>query len=366
MSEFSAAESAFMERALCLARQGQYTAHPNPMVGCVLVKDGNVVGEGWHALAGEPHAEINALQAAGENARGATAFVTLEPCAHHGKTPPCSESLIKAGVSEIVVARKDPNPRVDGKGLQALSDAGIPVRCGLMKSEVDSLLAGFLSRIERGRPYVRLKIACSIDGRIAMADGQSQWITGDEARADVQRLRARSGAIMTGIGTVLADDPSLTVRDASLNTHGTQPTRVVVDSKLRMPASAKMLKLPGTTVIACGDEHKGPDLVDAGAVLIRIAAKNGRLDLSAVLNQLALLHVNDLLVEAGPGLAGGLIEQKLVDELVIYQAPHIMGSETLGMFTTPGWTELADRQALQIVETCLVGDDTRITAILAE
>ena len=252
-----------MERALHLAKHGQYSAHPNPMVGCVLVKDGNVVGEGWHALAGEPHAEISALQAAGENARGATAFVTLEPCAHHGRTPPCSESLIQAGVSDVVVARKDPNPRVDGKGLQALSDAGIPVRCGLMKSEVDSLLAGFLSRIERGRPYVRLKIACSIDGRIAMANGQSQWISGDEARADVQRLRARSGAIMTGIGTVLADDPSLTVRDASLNKQGTQPIRVVVDSKLRMPASAKMLSLPGTTVIACGDEQKGRDLVDA-------------------------------------------------------------------------------------------------------
>ena len=366
MSEFSAAESAFMERALHLAKHGQYSAHPNPMVGCVLVKDGNVVGEGWHALAGEPHAEINALQAAGENARGATAFVTLEPCAHHGRTPPCSDSLIQAGVSEIVVARKDPNPRVDGKGLQALSDAGIPVRCGLMKSEVDSLLAGFLSRIERGRPYVRLKIACSIDGRIAMSNGQSQWISGDEAREDVQRLRARSGAIMTGIGTVLADDPSLTVRDASLNKQGTQPIRVVVDSKLRMPASAKMLRLPGITMIACGDEHKGQNLVDAGAVLIKIAAKNGRLDLSAVLNQLALLQVNDLLVEAGPRLAGGLIEQELVDELIIYQAPHIMGSETLGMFTTPAWTELADRQALRIVETCLVGNDTRITAKLAD
>jgi len=351
---------------LHLAKQGQYSAHPNPMVGCVLVKDGNVVGEGWHALAGEPHAEINALQAAGENARGATAFVTLEPCAHHGRTPPCSESLIQAGVSEVVVARKDPNPKVDGKGLQALSDAGIPVRCGLMKSEVDSLLAGFLSRIERGRPYVRLKLACSIDGRIAMANGQSQWISGDEAREDVQRLRARSGAIMTGIGTVLADDPSLTVRDTSLDTRGTQPMRVVVDSKLRMPASAKMLKLPGTTVFACGDEHKRQDLVDAGAVLITIAGKNGHIDLSAVLNQLALLQVNDLLVEAGPRLAGGLIEQKLVDELVIYQAPHIMGSETIGMFTTPGWTELADRQALKIVETCLIGNDTRITAVLAE
>jgi len=199
-----------------------------------------------------------------------------------------------------------------------------------------------------------------------MADGESQWITGDEARADVQRLRARSGAIMTGIGTVLADDPSLTVRNSTLNTHGTQPIRVVVDSKLRMPASARMLTLPGTTVIACSNDHKGRNLIDAGAVLIRIDSRHGLLDLSAVLNQLALLHVNDLLVEAGPRLAGGLIEAKLVDELVIYQAPHIMGSETMGMFTTPNWTELAHRQALQITETRLVGDDTRITARLAD
>ena len=366
MPEFTAAENTFMERALQLAKEGQYTAHPNPMVGCVLVKDGDVVGEGWHAVAGEAHAEINALQAAGDRAQGATAFVTLEPCAHHGKTPPCSESLIRAGVAEVVVAREDPDSRVNGRGLKTLSDAGVSVRCGLMKPEVDALLAGFLSRIERGRPFVRLKIACSIDGRIAMADGESQWITGAEARADVQRLRARSGAIMTGIGTVLADDPSLTVRDSTLNTHGTQPIRVVVDSKLRMPASARMLTLPGTTVIACSNDHKGRNLIDAGAVLIRIDSRHGLLDLSAVLNQLALLHVNDLLVEAGPRLAGGLIEAKLVDELVIYQAPHIMGSETMGMFTTPNWTELAHRQALQITETRLVGDDTRITARLAD
>jgi len=366
MPEFTAAESAFMERALSLATQGQYTAHPNPMVGCVLVRDGNVVGEGWHAVAGEPHAEINALLAAGDSARGATVFVTLEPCAHHGKTPPCIESLIRAGVSEVVVAREDPDPRVNGKGLKMLSDAGISVRCGLRKPEADALLAGFLSRIERGRPFVRLKIACSIDGRIAMADGQSQWITGDEARADVQRLRARSGAIMTGIGTVLADDPSLTVRDSSLNTHGGQPIRVVVDSKLRTPPTAKMLTLPGTTVIACSNDHKGRRLVDAGAVLIRIDGKHGLLDLSAVMSQLALLHVNDLLVEAGPRLAGGLVEQKLVDELVIYQAPHIMGSETMGMFMTPGWTELGDRQALHITETRRFGDDTRITAVPAD
>lgn len=362
MPEFSTAERAFMERALRLAKQGQYTAHPNPMVGCVLVKNGDVVGEGWHEVAGESHAEINALQAAGDETRGATAYVTLEPCAHQGKTPPCSESLIRAGVSEVVVAREDPNPNVDGKGLQALTAAGVAVRCGLMKREVDELLAGFLSRIERGRPYVRVKMACSIDGRIAMANGQSQWITGAEARADVQRLRARSGAIMTGIGTVLADDPSLTVRDPSLNKHGTQPVRVVLDSRLRMPLSAEMLGLAGTTLLVCSDDRNAKELTDAGAVVIKIDNERGRIDLSGVLNQLALLHVNDVLVESGPGVAGGLIEEKLVDELVIYQGPHIMGSETMGMFTTPGWTDLVDRQALHIIETCQVGNDTRITA----
>ena len=362
MPEFSTAECAFMERALRLAKQGQYSAHPNPMVGCVLVKNGGVVGEGWHEVAGESHAEINALQAAGDEARGATAYVTLEPCAHHGKTPPCSESLIRAGVSEVVISREDPNPNVDGKGLQALTAAGIAVRCGLMKGEVDELLAGFLSRIERGRPYVRVKMACSIDGRIAMANGQSHWITGAEARADVQRLRARSGAIMTGIGTVLADDPSLTVRDPSLNTHGTQPVRVVLDSGLRMPLSAEMLGLAGTTLLICSDDRNAKELVDAGAVVIKIDNEQGQIDLSGVLNQLALLHVNDVLVESGPGVAGGLIEEKLVDELVIYQAPHIMGSETMGMFTTPSWTDLVDRQALRIIETCQVGNDTRITA----
>ena len=349
-----------------LAEQAVFTAHPNPMVGCVLVRDGEVVGEGWHEVAGAAHAEINALQDAGDKAKGATAYVTLEPCAHHGKTPPCSTALIAAGVSEVVVACGDPHPMVDGKGLKALAAAGITVRSGLLQQQVEQLLAGFLSRVISIRPRVRLKIACSIDGRIAMANGQSHWITGEEARADVQRLRASSGAIMTGIGTVLADDPSLTVRDAALNPHGKQPIRVILDSELRMPMAAKMLALPGNTLVFCQNDQNAPGLVDAGAEVVRIDGVNGQIDLNAVLQQLADREVNDLLVEAGPAIAGQLIEQKLVDEFVIYQAPHIMGSETMGMVATPGWIDLADRQNLQITDSVQIGSDTRITAIPAD
>ncbi|MGI9270663.1 MAG: bifunctional diaminohydroxyphosphoribosylaminopyrimidine deaminase/5-amino-6-(5-phosphoribosylamino)uracil reductase RibD [Woeseiaceae bacterium] len=362
MPEFSKPESAFMQRAVQLAGNGQFSAHPNPMVGCVLVKDGEIVGEGWHEIAGEPHAEINALQSAGKKANGATAFVTLEPCAHHGKTPPCTDALIAAGVKEVVFARQDPNPKVDGKGMQALDGAGIVVRAGLMQQEVDELLAGFLSRVMHGRPRVRLKIACSIDGRIAMADGHSQWITGEEARADVQRLRGRSGAVMTGVGTVLADDPSLTVRDATFNPHDRQPLRVILDSGLRTPPAARLLSQPGETLIFCCDDQESRALTNAGAEVVQLKSAATVVDLNAVLKELGRRQINDLLVEAGPTVAGRLLEQGLIDELVIYQAPHIMGSETMGMFETPKWTQLADRQALQIMDVTQIGNDTRITA----
>ncbi|MDH3546939.1 MAG: bifunctional diaminohydroxyphosphoribosylaminopyrimidine deaminase/5-amino-6-(5-phosphoribosylamino)uracil reductase RibD [Gammaproteobacteria bacterium] len=366
MPDFSAADSAFMARALHLARRGQYTAHPNPMVGCVIVSDSEIVGEGWHEVAGDAHAEINALRAAGAKAQGATLYVTLEPCAHHGKTPPCASALIDAGIAAVVFALDDPFAGGDGRGEQALSDAGVTIRKGLMRESVQDLLAGFISRTTRGRPRVRLKIASSLDGRIAMKSGESQWITGPAARADVQRLRARSGAIMTGVGTVLADDPSLTVRDESIDTRGLQPLRVVVDGALRMPLSAEMLALPGDTLIYCADDGKRQPLVDAGGEVIKVSGQDGTVNLLQVLEDLAAREVNDLLVEAGPRLAGSLIAQKLVDELVIYQAPHIMGSETLGMFHTPTWTELADRQALTITDLRRVGNDTRITAQLAD
>jgi diaminohydroxyphosphoribosylaminopyrimidine deaminase/5-amino-6-(5-phosphoribosylamino)uracil reductase len=351
-----------MAQALRLAERGLYTAHPNPMVGCVLVRDGEPVGEGWHKSAGEAHAEIDALNVAGERAKGATAYVTLEPCSHHGKTPPCTDALINVGVAQVVVGVLDPNLKVNGQGIAVLNDAGIVTRVGLLQGQVEKLLRGFLSRVTRGRPFVRLKMACSIDGCIAMSNGQSQWITGPEARADVQRFRARSGAIVTGIGTVLADDPSLTVRDASIDTGDRQPLRVVLDDGLRMPLSAEMLALPGVTLIYCSDDRKGHALVDAGAEIIKVDKVDGHVNAAAVLSDLAAREVNDVLVEAGPALAGHLIANELVDELVIYQAPHIMGSETMGMFTTPRWTELSDRKVLDITDVRRVGTDTRITA----
>ncbi|MCH8866694.1 MAG: bifunctional diaminohydroxyphosphoribosylaminopyrimidine deaminase/5-amino-6-(5-phosphoribosylamino)uracil reductase RibD [Proteobacteria bacterium] len=365
MAEFSATECAYMAQALRIAKRGLYTAHPNPMVGCVLVNDGAVVGEGWHEFAGEPHAEVNALRAAGNDARGATAYVTLEPCVHHGKTPPCTDALIEAGIAEVVAGLEDPNPAVSGSGFDALAAADISVRKGLMQDSVQSLLTGFISRVTRGRPYVRLKMASSIDGCIAMANGQSQWITGPEARADVQRLRARSGAIITGIGTVLADDPAFTVREESIDTRGKQPLRVVLDSGLRMPSSAAMLALPGTTLVYCCNDGKRQALGDAGAEIIVVDSDDGGVDLPQVLEDLAARGVNDVLVEAGPKLAGKLIEADLVDELVIYQAPHIMGSQTMGMFHTPTWQDLTDRRALHITDVRKVGGDTRITAQFA-
>ncbi len=366
MSEFSENDRAHMTRALHLARRGQYSAHPNPMVGCVIVNDGHVVGEGWHAVAGEPHAEINALRAAGERARGATAYITLEPCSHDGKTPPCTDALIEAGVVEVVGATEDPNPEVSGGGFHVLEKAGIAVRTGLRKKSARELIRGFASRALRGRPFVTLKIAASLDGCIAMANGESHWITGTEARADVQKLRARSGAIMTGIGTVLADDPSLNVRDDVLETHGKQPLRVVLDDALRMLPSARMLALPGDTVVYCTRDAAREPLEKAGAEVVRVDAKDGHVDAACVLEELGRREINDVLVEAGPILAGSLLEAGLVDELVIYQAPHIMGSETKCMFHTPRWTALADRKELDIQSVDKIGADSRIVARLGK
>jgi len=362
MAEFSAAESAFMARALRLAERGVYTAHPNPMVGCVLVKNGEIVGEGWHERAGEAHAEINALRAAGDKARGAIAYLTLEPCSHEGKTPPCAPALIEAGISEVVIAMQDPFPAVSGNGKAALEAAGIKVRSGLMEAAARALNAGFLSRVQRGRPFVRLKVASSLDGAIAMKSGESQWITGPEARDDVQRLRAKSGAILTGIGTVLADDPALNVRDEALDTRGQQPVRAVLDSRLRMPLSAGMLAMPGETIVYCTDDARRQALMDAGARVIRVPRAAGVLDAQQVLADLAGREVNDVLVEAGAAVSGNLLSRRLVDELVIYQAPHIMGSETQPMFSTPEWTRLADRLALDVMDVRRVGPDIRITA----
>lgn len=355
-----------MQRAVELAWRGLYTAHPNPMVGCVVARDEEIVGEGWHKIAGGAHAEVNALRDAGARARGATVYVTLEPCCHEGKTPPCADALIEAGVAEVVIGIQDPNPAVDGGGIAALGKAGITTRAGLLEDAVGSQLSGFLSRVRRGRPFVRLKMACSLDGCIAMANGQSQWITGTEARADVQRLRARSGAILSGIGTVLADDPSFTVRDPGIDLAGRQPLRAVLDSRLRMPLSAEMLALDGHTVVYCVSDRKQKALDDAGAEVVRVASSDGQVSVIAVLEDLGARGINDVLVEAGPLLSGKLISSALVDELVIYQAPHIMGSETMGMLQTPDWTELTDRRALDIVDVTRIGPDTRLTATFVD
>ena len=361
MADFSAVDSAHMARALKLAARGRYTARPNPMVGCVLVRDGVVIGEGWHQRAGEAHAEILALASAGD-ASGSTAYVTLEPCVHHGKTPPCADALIDAQVAEVVIAGKDPFGEVNGRGATKLEAAGITVRCGLMRAVAESLNRGFLSRIRQGRPFVRLKMATSIDGAVAMSSGESQWISGAESRADVQRMHAESGAILSDIGTVLADDPSFTVREEGIAFDSGQPLRAILDSRLRMPLSSGMLSLPGRTVVYCIDDADRKQLENAGAEVVRVAALDGRPDIQAVLGDLGDREINDLLVEAGPELAGSLLEQEAIDELVIYQAPHIMGSETVPMFQTPGWTELASRRSLEITDVRRVGPDTRITA----
>lgn len=362
MTDFSPADCEFMARALALARRGIYTAHPNPRVGCVIVGDGRIVGEGWHRKTGEAHAEVNALQNARAAAKGAQAYVTLEPCAHHGKTAPCSEALIKAGISEVIIAMQDPFHEVDGNGLTSLEEAGIGIRVGLMREEAMRLNEGFVSRVRRKRPFVRLKIAASLDGCTAMANGESRWITGPEARADVQRLRASCGAVMTGIGTVLADDPSLTVRDEGLANEGMQPLRVILDSKLRMPLSACMLQLPGKTAVFCIADDNRPALEKAGASIYIVPGQGDRADLTEVLAKLAELEVNDVLAEAGHTLAGSLLASGLVDELVIYQSPHIMGSQTQGMFSTPAWQDMRQRLQLDIVDVRRVGTDTRITA----
>ncbi len=351
-----------MSRALQLAARGAYTAHPNPQVGCVLVTDGAVVGEGWHQKAGEAHAEINALRVAGDKAKGAIAYVTLEPCAHTGKTPPCASALVEAGVARVVVAMQDPFREVAGRGLKLLQEAGIATEVGLMQAAAESLNAGFISRVAHGRPQVKLKIAASLDGAIAMSNGESQWITGPEARHDVQKLRAKSGAIMTGIGTVLADDPSLNVRAPEIDTQGLQPLRVVLDSRLRMPATAGMLSLPGTTLVCCTGGCDATSLEEAGAEVRSFGAHGSIVNVFEVLAALSEREVNDVLVEAGPQLSGYLLEKDLINELVIYQSPHIMGSNTRGMFNTPSWTALADRSVLDITDVRRVGADTRITA----
>jgi diaminohydroxyphosphoribosylaminopyrimidine deaminase/5-amino-6-(5-phosphoribosylamino)uracil reductase len=358
-------DSRFMSRALELARRGLYSADPNPRVGCVLVREGTVVGEGWHARAGEAHAEVNAIRAAGEAARGATAYVSLEPCCHHGRTGPCTEALVMAGVTRVVAAMVDPNPRTAGHGLETLRAAGIDVASGVLEDQACALNVGFVTRHTRSRPFVRIKMAASLDGRTAMADGESKWITGPEARHDVQHLRARSSAIVTGIGTVLADDPALTVRDVEPHDGGAirQPLRVVLDRRLRTPPDASLLRQAGATVIATSSNDRQADqrLTQAGAEILNLGDDtHGGLD--ALMTALAEREVNEVLVEAGATLAGAMLEAALVDEIVLYTAPVLLGDGGRGLFHLPGVHRLADGLALDIVDVRAVGRDWRVTA----
>lgn len=356
----------YMARALRLAERGLYTADPNPRVGCVLVKSGKIIGEGWHERAGEPHAERVALTQAGEGAEGATAFVTLEPCSHTGRTGPCADALIEARVARVVCAGLDPDPRVSGAGLRKLEEAGVQVAVGVMETPAAALNPGYLSRMSSGRPLVRSKLAISLDGGTALAGGESQWITGEAARADVHRWRARSSAVLTGSGTVLADDPSLNTRLESERPI-TQPVRVIVDSRLQTPPDAKLLTLPGDVVIFTAQEalESAQPLIDAGAG-IEVVAGSAHCDLSQVMRRLGDLQFNEVWVEAGPDLNGALLDARLIDELVIYIAPHLLGADARGMFAIEPLASLERRVKVKYEDIRRVGDDIRIIACLAE
>jgi len=352
-------DEVFMARALLLAKKGLYTTQPNPRVGCVLVKNNKIIAEGWHQRAGQGHAEIEALKKT-ETAQEATAYVTLEPCSHFGRTAPCADALIKAGVARVVVAIQDPNPLVAGKGLYLLEKAGVEVVCGVLEGEAKILNQGFITRMLTGKPYVLSKLAMSLDARTAMASGESQWITSPLARADVQKLRAASGAVLTGVATVLADNPSLTVRLQDVEVE--QPIRVILDSTLKTPVTAKILALAGRTLIlSCSeDKQKIEALSQAGAEVYTLPAKQGRLDLEAVLCFLGEQQINDVLVEAGSVLNGALMEQGLIDECIVYMAPSLLGASGRGLFEMPTITQMVDKKQLQFVDMRKVGVDIRL------
>ncbi|MBF0470925.1 MAG: bifunctional diaminohydroxyphosphoribosylaminopyrimidine deaminase/5-amino-6-(5-phosphoribosylamino)uracil reductase RibD [Gammaproteobacteria bacterium] len=349
-----------MARAVALARKGLYSSDPNPRVGCILVKQGAIIGEGFHLRAGEAHAEINALRQAGAQARGATAYVTLEPCSHHGKTPPCSEALIAAGIDELYMAMEDPNPLVRGRGKKALQDHGITVHSGLLAAEAEALNPGFVMRMRSGRPFVRCKLAMSVDGRTAMASGESQWITGAAARKDLQQLRARSSAIITGIGTVLKDDPQLTVR---LQGASRQPLRVILDPRLSTPPGAKILQPPGEVLIvtASNEPRVAEPLTALGVEVVQLAQGRDRIDLPALMALLAEREMNELHLETGATLSGAFLRAGLIDELILYIAPKLMGDSARGLFHTPGLEKMADAVNLNIEDIRAVGSDWRLT-----
>lgn len=369
---FSAADYCFMARAIQLAKKGWYTTHPNPRVGSVIVKNGQIIGEGFHRKPGELHAERNALANCCEDPVGATAYVTLEPCCHHGKTPPCTDALIEAGVAQVIIAMQDPNPLVAGKGIEKLEKAGIAVRSGLLESQAIVLNRGFIKRMSEKRPFVCCKLASSLDGRTAMASGESVWISSEHSRRDVQLLRAASSAVITGVGTVLADNPSLNVRlerqDLSLDDDldVLQPLRVILDANLQTPVGAKVLSLDGEVVIFCSDLAiaEADKYSQNNVSVIAVKANGELLDLNQVLQVLAQRQINEVLLETGATLAGSAIQNGLVDELIIYQAPHLMGHQARALVNLPGLEKMSDRIVLQLADQRLIGQDQRLTYTL--
>lgn len=351
-----------MARALALAANGRDTATPNPSVGCVLAKGGRVIGEGWHARAGEPHAEAMALASCRESPEGATAYVTLEPCSHHGRTPPCAAALAEARVARVVAALEDPNPLVRGQGIARLRASGIAVQTGLMAAQAEEVHRGFLARMSRGRPWMRIKSAASLDGRIALANGESRWITGGAARRDVHALRARSCAMLTGIGTVLRDDPELTVREVACSR---QPRRVVIDSRLELPEGARILSGdPPLVLTVNADRGRRSALERRGAEVVLVPAIDGKTDLAAVASLLAERGFNEVTVETGAKLNGSLLRAGVIDEIVLYLAPMLLGDSAQGLYALPALTGLGEAVRPRIVDVRAVGADLRITARL--
>ncbi|MBU2707448.1 bifunctional diaminohydroxyphosphoribosylaminopyrimidine deaminase/5-amino-6-(5-phosphoribosylamino)uracil reductase RibD [Zooshikella marina] len=372
MSIVSALDQAMMAKALQLAAKGTYSTHPNPRVGCVITINEQIIASGWHKRAGEPHAELEALNCLPAGAaKGATVYVTLEPCSHHGRTPPCSDALVAAGVRRVVIAMEDPNPLVAGKGIEYLQAAGIDVICGVLEAEAKALNAGFIKRMCEGLPYVRCKAAMSLDGATAMENGESQWITGPAARVDVHKLRAKSAAVITGIGTVLADDPALNVRLTKeqlpeITEQKFPPVRVLLDSQLRIPLTARLLHTKGKVIIVHSpgvaiDQQRA--LREKGIELWEMEHDSSeKIHLTAVLKKLAQAEINDVLLEAGARLAGAFLAEQLIDELVIYTAPVLMGSQTRPVFYTPHWNSMLDKVKLKIADWRQVGDDWRLIA----
>lgn len=352
-----------MTLALRLAEQGLYTTQPNPRVGCVIVKNQQIIGQGAHLKAGEPHAEVFALREAGAEAKGADAYVTLEPCNHHGRTPPCVDALLEAGIKRVVIAMQDPNPLVAGAGIKRLQAHGIQVETGLMAQEARALNPGFISKMTHSLPYVRSKIAASLDGRTALQNGKSQWITGEAARRDVQHWRAQAGAVITGVGTVLTDNPTMNVR---LENVTRQPLRIIIDSQLRTPLNSNMLATiehaPVLIVYATDPNQNHTALSQAGAGLLCLPDAHGKVDLKALMHHLAKIDVNEILLEAGHGLNGAFLHANLIDELILYYAPKLMGAEAKGMFVIPGLTDMQQAINLQILDIRQFGQDIRVRA----